>query len=122
MRRAAKGPVKAMPLRIVRYVVFAICLSVALAGQAFAQDDIERGRALVTKLCAECHAVGLTGASPNGRAPTFRSLDDHTDLDEIIGRLRQGQEASHGDRPDFRFSRDDANAAVAYLRSIQGPQ
>jgi mono/diheme cytochrome c family protein len=90
-------------------------------GEAAAQDDVERGRTLVTKVCGECHAVGRTGASPNGRAPTFRSLDDHTDLDEFMGRLRQGQGTSHPDRPDFRFSRDDAEAAVAYLRSVQGP-
>jgi hypothetical protein len=38
-----------------------------------------------------------------------------------MGRLRQGREPSHPDRPDFRFSRNDADAAVAYLRSIQGP-
>ncbi|MBX9776621.1 MAG: cytochrome c [Xanthobacteraceae bacterium] len=105
-------------------LVLRTALSIFLAapiGKAAAQDDVERGLALVTRLCAECHAVGRTGASPNGRAPTFRSLDDHTDLDEFIGRLRQGQQANHPDRPAFRFSRDDAEAAVAYLRSIQGP-
>ena len=57
----------------------------------------------------------------NAGAPTFRSLDDHTDLDEFMDRLRQGQQSTHPDRPGFRFSRDDAQAAVAYLRSVQGP-
>ena len=83
-----------MASTIVRRVVLPICLAWLWAGQATAQDDIERGRTLVTKLCGECHAVGRTGASPNGRAPTFRSLDDHTDLDEFMGRLRQGQRSS----------------------------
>jgi cytochrome c len=109
-----------MTSTIVRGVALAIYVAV-IGGPATAQDDIERGRVLVTKNCGECHAVGRTGNSPNGRAPTFRSLDDHTDLDEFMGRLRQGQEASHPDRPDFRFSRNDADAAVAYLRSVQGP-
>lgn len=93
----------------------------ALVGQTAAQDDVERGRTLVTKLCAECHAVGRIGASPDAGAPTFRSLDDHTDLDAFMDRLRQGQQSAHPDRPAFRFSRDDAQAAVAYLRSVQGP-
>jgi cytochrome c len=106
---------------IVRTLAVPVWLAATLISQATAQDDIERGRTLVTKHCGECHAVGRTGASPNGRAPTFRSFDDHTDLDAFMGRLRQGQEASHPDRPDFRFSRDDANAAVAYLQSVQGP-
>ena len=54
-------------------------------------------------------------------APTFRPLDDHTDLDAFMDRLRAGLESTHPDMPSFRFSRDDAQAAVAYLRSIQGP-
>jgi cytochrome c len=110
-----------MSSKIVRDVVLPICLAMALGSQATAQDDIERGRTLVTKLCGECHAVGRTGASPNAGAPTFRSLDDHTDLDEFMDRLRQGQQSTHPDRPAFRFARDDAQAAVAYLRSVQGP-
>jgi cytochrome c len=110
-----------MALTIVRRVALPICLMLAFIGQATAQDDVERGRGLVTKLCGDCHAVGRTGASPDGKAPTFRSLDDHTDLDEFMDRLRQGQQSTHPDRPAFRFSRDDASAAVAYLRSVQGP-
>jgi cytochrome c len=103
-----------------RSVALLICL-VAAVGMASAQDEVERGRLLVATLCAECHAVGRTGASPDAGAPTFRSMDDHTDLDEFILRLRTGQPGTHPDRPDFRFSRDDGNAVVAYLRSVQGP-
>jgi cytochrome c len=110
-----------MTSKIVRDVVLPICLAMAQVDQATAQDDIERGRTLVTKLCSECHAVGRTGASPNASAPTFRSLDDHTDLDEFMDRLRAGLQSTHADMPSFRFSRDDAQAAAAYLRSIQGP-
>jgi mono/diheme cytochrome c family protein len=96
---------------------------VAIPGStALAQDEeIERGRTLVTKLCGECHAVGRTGASPHAGAPTFRQLDDHTDLDEFMDRLRAGLQSTHPDMPSFRFSRDDARAVAAYLRSVQGP-
>ena len=110
-----------MTLKFVPDLVLAIGLAIVLVSQAATQDDVVRGRALVAKLCGECHAVGRTGASPDGKAPTFRSLDDHTDLDEFMDRLRQGRQGSHPDRPAFRLSRDDGNAAVAYLRSIQGP-
>jgi len=104
-------------------IVFRAALLVGLvtAGPAAAQDDVERGRTLVTKLCGACHAVGRTGASPHAGAPTFRSLDDHTDLDEFMDRLRAGLQSTHPDMPSFRFPRDDARAVVAYLRSIQGP-
>ncbi len=110
-----------MALTIMRHVALPACVMLAFIGQATAQDDVERGRTLVTKLCGECHAIGRTGASPDGKAPTFRSLDDHTDLDAFMDRLRQGQQGTHPDRPAFRLARDDASAAVAYLRSVQGP-
>ena len=101
----------------------ALLLSVVTAAgsTAAAQDAIDRGRGLVTKLCGDCHAVGRTGASPHAGAPTFRSLDDRMDLDAFMDRLRAGLQSTHADMPSFRFSRDDARAVVAYLRSIQGP-
>ena len=111
-----------MEMKISLRATVLICLAIASSGSALAQDDeIARGQALTTKLCAACHAVGRTGASPDAGAPTFRSMDDHTDLDEFILRLRTGQPGTHPDRPDFQFSRDDGNAVVAYLRSVQGP-
>ena len=105
---------------IMRHVALSLCL-MTMCGMAAAQEDVERGQTLATKLCSECHAVGRTGASPQASAPTFRSIDDHTDLDEFVGRLRQGGASAHPDRPAFRISRDDADATVAYMRSVQGP-
>jgi len=101
--------------------VLLISLATIAGGIARAQDNVERGRLLVTSLCGECHAVGRTGASPHAGAPTFRSIDERADLDEFVDRLRAGLQSSHADMPSFRFSREDARAAVAYLRSIQGP-
>jgi cytochrome c len=101
--------------------VLLILLTTIAVGSARAQDDVERGRLLVTGLCGECHAVGRTGASPRAGAPTLRSIDERTDLDELVDRLRAGLQSTHADMPSFRFSREDARAAVAYLRSIQGP-
>jgi len=99
-----------------------ILLATTTGGPAIAQDEeITRGQTLVSKMCGECHAVGRTGASPHAGAPTFRQLDDHTDLDEFLDRLRAGLQSTHPDMPSFRFSRDDARAVVAYLRSVQGP-
>lgn len=112
---------KSTALEAVRRAALLALLSSVPGGIAAAQDDIERGRALATKLCSECHAVGRTGTSPQASAPTFRSIDDHTDLDEFMRRLRQGGQSAHPDQPSFRISREDADATVAYMRSIQGP-
>jgi cytochrome c len=110
-----------MTLEIARRATLLIVLVTTLGGTAIAQDEVARGQTLVSKMCGECHAVGRTGASPHAGAPTFRSIDDHTDLDEFMDRLREGLQSTHPDMPSFRFSRDDARAVVAYLRSIQGP-
>jgi mono/diheme cytochrome c family protein len=80
---------------------------------------IDRGEALAASLCASCHAIRATGASPHIGAPAFRSIEERVDLDSFVERLRQGLSSAHDDMPTFRFSRDDARAMVAYLRSIQ---
>ena len=77
------------------------------------------GRALAERMCAQCHAVGKAGASPHPAAPAFRNLSRRVDLDRLTGRLREGLTSGHPDMPTFRFTRDDARALVAYLRSIQ---
>jgi mono/diheme cytochrome c family protein len=81
----------------------------------------ERGRALVARMCAQCHAIGKAGKSPHVGAPAFRQLDRRLDLDTFVDRLREGLDSGHRDMPMFRFTREDAHAVVAYLRSIQTP-
>ena len=41
---------------------------------AEAERRVQQGKALVEKNCSPCHAVGVTGASPNIKAPEFRGL------------------------------------------------
>jgi cytochrome c len=106
---------------LVRIALLAGLLTVP-AGTATAQDNVvERGRALVSDMCSGCHAIGRTGPSPRAAAPALRALDTRIDLDKFTDRLREGLQSTHADMPSFRFSRDDARAVVAYLRSIQVP-
>jgi mono/diheme cytochrome c family protein len=81
----------------------------------------QRGRVLARGLCGGCHATGKTGESPHVGAPRFRQIDRVVDLDKFPRRLREGLLGTHRDMPMFRFSRDDADALVAYLRTLQGP-
>jgi mono/diheme cytochrome c family protein len=93
-----------------------------LARDAMALSLLERqGRTLSVRLCAQCHAIGRSGASPRIGAPPFRHLEQRLNLDTFGSRLRQGLMTSHHDMPAFRFKREDARAMVAYLRAIQGP-
>jgi mono/diheme cytochrome c family protein len=90
-------------------------------GRAEESSIEQRGRALAERMCAQCHAIGKTGASPQVGAPAFRALDRRVDLDFFMDRLREGLMADHPDMPTFRFGREDARAFVLYLRSIQAP-
>lgn len=107
---------------MIRCAILVAALFAALScGEAGALTLLQqRGRALLEKMCAQCHAVGRSGESPRAGAPPFSALDTRIDLDAFTSRLREGLASSHPDMPMFRFSREDAKAVVAYLRAIQG--
>jgi cytochrome c len=88
-------------------------------GIATASERTERGRALLEQHCGSCHAIEKIGRSPHREAPPFRHISRRYDIDVIAAKLREGLVSYHRDMPDFRFSREDARAAGAYLRSIQ---
>lgn len=102
-----------------------ICLTVLMfcawvnASHALDREQ-QRGKALLETLCGRCHAVGRTGQSPHVDAPSFRTLGDSKLYDEdFAARLQDGLSTIHPDMPTFQFSREDAEAAVNYLKSIQ---
>ena len=102
-----------------------ICLTVVLvcvwgnAGHALDSEQ-QRGKALLGTLCERCHAVGPRGQSAHADAPPFRTLGEPKLYDtDFAARLQEGLSSIHPDMPTFRFSREDAEAAVNYLKSIQ---
>jgi mono/diheme cytochrome c family protein len=86
---------------------------------ASAQSPVRQGRALMQQFCARCHAIGGTGKSRHADAPPFRYLGRSFDLDQFARLLERGISSGHPDMPEFKFTEDDANAARAYLRTIQ---
>ena len=107
-----------------------ICMLGALIANASLGDQaaaagrsslVAKGHALVTRMCANCHAIARNDASPLPAAPLLRHIDRQLDLDTFATRLQRGLFSGHQDMPMFRFSRDDALAVAAYVRSIQGP-
>ena len=106
--------------RIITVVTIALVMSLT-SGVSQAESAQERGNVIAQGLCSRCHAIETTGDSPLSAAPRFRSLEARTDLSKLAGRIRGGLLTGHEDMPMFRFDRDDADAMVAYIRSIQGP-
>lgn len=85
-------------------------------------DEIARGQEIVTRKCAQCHAVGLTGDSPNPTAPRFRRLHERYDVEALSEGLAEGLTVGHGPMPEWTFAPQDVSAIVAYLKSIQTPE
>ena len=80
------------------------------------------GKELLQKLCARCHSVGRTGASPNRLAPPFRSFSETKLYDsDFMQRLQDGLTSIHPFMPTFRFNREDAEEVLNYMKSIQVP-
>ena len=105
-------------VRVFTAAVVLALFSAYSGAMAFSAAE-QRGHALLEKMCARCHAIDRTGTSPHVGAPPFRELDRRLDLDTFFARLSDGLTSGHPDMPTFRFSRGDAKAAVAYLRTIQ---
>ena len=99
----------------------ALSILIATGQISIAQGGVleDRGRTLLGRLCAGCHAVYKVGASPHRGAPPFRSIGDRYNISELTERMTERLVSTHPDMPDFQFSREDAKAVRAYLYSIQ---
>jgi cytochrome c len=100
------------------------CLSLLMLCACEVAHALDReqlhGRTLLETNCGRCHAVGSGGRSPLAEAPPFRTFGDVKLYDnDFAQRLQDGLTTIHPGMPTFRFSRDDAEAAVNYLKSIQ---
>ena len=105
---------------LVGLLCLAFLSNIAWSERGHALDaEQRRARAMLENLCARCHAVGKTGQSPNPLAPPFRTFGEKLYDTDMVQRLQDGLTTIHPEMPTFRFSRDEAAAAVNYLRSIQ---
>ena len=100
----------------------ALLLLCASSATGYAKESgHSRGKALLERMCGQCHAVGRAGRSPHVDAPPFRTFGEKLYDEDLGQRLQDGLFTIHPDMPTFHFSREDAEAAVDYLRSIQVP-
>ncbi|GJE74282.1 c-type cytochrome [Methylorubrum suomiense] len=94
-------------------------LPVLLAGPAQAWDrQVKLGETLARTNCARCHAVGRVGASPLREAPPFRELHARYPVEDLGEALVEGIRTGHPSMPEFRFDPDQAEALIAYLKTL----
>jgi cytochrome c len=98
-------------------LLHALALTPSISGAAEA-TSIERGLAIVQRNCAQCHAVGPRGESPNTMAPPFRSLQERYDVENLQEALAEGILTGHPAMPEFRFNPREISDIVDYLKSL----
>jgi mono/diheme cytochrome c family protein len=101
-----------------RTLLVALCL-VASSAAAFAQQagDSAKGHDYALKVCAACHAVEGTAASPNTDAPSFFSVANTPGMTEMA--LGAFLFTPHRLMPDLVIPVSDARDLIAYILSLK---
>mgnify|MGYP001333961943 CR=1 FL=1 len=104
-----------------RAVLFAALIFAA--GSAGAADDaaVKRGLEIAEAACADCHAIGASGASPKAEAPLFRELGRKYPVESLEEALAEGVVVGHPGMPQVKMDEADIGAFLTYLKSIQVP-
>ncbi len=80
---------------------------------------IEDGHDIAERNCARCHATGDSDASPNRRAPAFRTVLSRYKSQTLARELIDGMGVAHAPMPNFHFNPAGTDALIAFLESIQ---
>jgi cytochrome c len=100
-------------MRKIALIVFATALPCLAEAQ-----DIDRGREMAERWCANCHVVGRSAQA--GRAdglPTFPAIA--TKKETTAASLRGVMTAAHGRMPDFSLGPRDQEDLTAYIFSLR---
>ncbi len=81
-------------------------------------DLAARGRYIAVTLCASCHAIDEERDSPRPDAPPMLTLIDRYDPEMLTEDLIEGIRVGHDGMPNFDMSVLEADALVAYLKSL----
>lgn len=76
-----------------------------------------QGRSIAEGVCAQCHAVRLTGQSPNQLAPPFRTLGARYD-ESTLSRKLADIETGHYQMPPLKMTGDEIMSLMEYIREV----
>lgn len=101
----------------------AMLVVVASRGPAAAAEEpaVGRGREIARSGCADCHAVGPSGASPKVEAPPFRELGRKYPVESLEEALAEGVVVGHPGMPQVKMNEAEIGAFIAWLKTIQVP-
>ncbi len=111
------GRQAAWRLPVERALLLLVPLLALLHSLAEAQD-LDRGREMAERWCANCHVVARS--APTGRAdglPTFPAIAAKAET--TAASLRGVMTAAHGRMPDFSLGPRDQEDLIAYIFSLR---
>ena len=79
----------------------------------------ERGRVLVQTRCEQCHAAGLTGASPVRAAPPLRDLHKRYPVAQLEEAFGEGGVPGHPAMPPIPLDPAQIADLIAYLKTFE---
>jgi mono/diheme cytochrome c family protein len=102
------------------YLSFMVVAAALVAPQVHAQglSEVQRGRALAHRVCAECHAVGPADArSPNVLAPRFEAVAATPGMTAMA--LNAFLHTPHRSMPNLILTSRQTNGIIAYILSLK---
>ncbi|MFP4539072.1 MAG: c-type cytochrome [Dichotomicrobium sp.] len=98
---------------------FVAAAIVALAGTLPTQaDDVKSGRQIAEQLCQPCHAIGASGESTHGSAPSFGEIASRYSVWTLQEALAEGILVGHEDMPQFKFTPEQIDALLTYMDTL----
>lgn len=99
--------------------LFSLSCLILLTATPVQSADISAGQAIVEQECSECHAVAITGDSPNPKAPSFRSFVRRYPPHRLVEAFTDSTSIAHGDMPEFMFGPEDIHEITSYLEILR---
>lgn len=91
----------------------------SLPDEALDPAQVSIGRDVAVLRCSQCHALDGISHSPNPSAPPMAKLLERYDADMLASDLIEGIRVGHDEMPDFDLQVLEADALVAYLKSLR---
>jgi mono/diheme cytochrome c family protein len=85
--------------------------------QAQQTGDPGAGAAFAEEVCAKCHAIDLTGNSPEPTAPPFRDVANTPGISEMA--LTVWLTTSHPTMPNIVLEKQDLDNVIAFILTLK---
>jgi cytochrome c len=81
--------------------------------------DPRAGEVFAVENCSRCHAIGVSGVSPNQKAPPFRAVARKYKLEDLEEGFAEGIVTGHNAMPEFTLSPRQIDDLLAHMRRLK---